>query len=178
VERELDLARRCQIPRTLGVALRAAARVAGEARKLDLLHEAVTVLTATPARLELARTYHDLGVASMHRGDKSGARGFLRRGLELAAACEAKVLVRRLRGRLHEVGGRVGRSARYGSGALAAGEERVSALAAQGLSNKEIAELLVVSLRTVEAHLTNAYRKLGIAGRSHLAAAMGNSPRT
>ncbi|MGW3008293.1 response regulator transcription factor [Streptomyces sp. NPDC001219] len=58
---------------------------------------------------------------------------------------------------------------------LTAGEERVSTLAAQGYSNKQIAELLVVSLRTVETHLTGAYRKLGISGRPHLAAAMAEA---
>lgn len=169
IEQELDLARQSRIPRALGVALRAAGRAAEGTRGLDLLGEAVSVLTATPARLDLARTLGDLGVALLRRDDRSGARNALQRGLELATGCGATALATRLRGLLHEAGGR---AARPGGNLLTPGEERVSALAVQGYSNKQIAELLVVSLRTVETHLTGAYRKFGIAGRHHLAAAM------
>ncbi|MEU9118787.1 AAA family ATPase [Streptomyces sp. NPDC048506] len=172
IDEELELARRCQIPRAIGVALRMAGKAATGARRLALLDEAVGVLTATPARLELSRALHDLGVASMHRGDTAGARRALRKGLVLATECGATVLATRLRQRLHDAGGRAGRD---GSGLLTPGEERVSTLAAQGHSNKEIAERLFVSLRTVETHLTGAYRKLGIAGRAQLAAAMTSS---
>ncbi len=173
LEQELDLARRCQIPRAVGVALRAAGQAAGATKGLDLLNEAVSVLSVTPARLELARALHDLGVASLRRGDTRAAREALRHGLSLAVDCGATRLAKAMRERLHDAGGRVGRSGK-GPGVLTPGQERVSALAAQGYSNKEIAELLVVSLRTVETHLTSAYRKLGIAGRSQLAAAIAD----
>lgn len=169
IEQELDLARQSRIPRALGVALRAAGRAAEGTRGPELLDEAVRVLTATPARLDLARTLGDLGVALLRRDDRSGARDALQRGLELATECGATALAGRLRGPLHEAGGR---AARPGGSLLTPGEERVSTLAVQGYSNKQIAELLVVSLRTVETHLTGAYRKLGIAGRHHLAAAL------
>ncbi|MFD5393180.1 ATP-binding protein [Streptomyces sp. NPDC127097] len=171
VEEELDLARQCRIPRAIGVALRMAGKAATGARRLALLDEAVEVLTPTPARLELSRALHDLGVASMHRGDTAGARSALRKGLVLATECGATVLATRLRQRLHDAGGRAGRDE---TGLLTPGEERVSTLAAQGHSNKEIAERLFVSLRTVEARLTGAYRKLGISRRSQLAAAMAS----
>ncbi|MGD3112339.1 AAA family ATPase [Streptomyces sp. YGL11-2] len=170
---ELDLARSCRIPRALGVALRASGTAIGGAQGLDLLAEAVSVLDATPARLELACALHDFGAALMRRDDKPGARQALRRGLDLAAGCGATTLAARLEQRLHLAGGRVGRPG--GIRVLTAGEERVSALAAQGYSNKEIAERLVVSLRTVETHLTGAYRKLGIPGRPYLAAAMAEA---
>ncbi|WP_433856031.1 ATP-binding protein [Streptomyces kronopolitis] len=169
IEQELDLARQSRIPRALGVALRAAGLAAQGARGPELLGEAVHVLTATPARLDLARTLGDLGVALLRRDERSGARDALQRGLELATACGATALAGRLRDPLHEAGGR---AARPGGSLLTPGEERVSTLAVQGHSNKQIAELLVVSLRTVETHLTGAYRKLGIAGRHHLAAAL------
>lgn len=171
-EQELDLARRCRIPRALGVALRVSGVATGGARGLDLLAEAVQVLGPTPARLELARALGDFGAALMHRDDKRGARRALRRGLDVAVACGATVLAARLEERLHLAGGRVGRAGAAGTGTLTAGEERVCTLAAQGYSNKQIAELLVVTLRTVETHLTGAYRKLRIAGRPYLAAAM------
>ncbi|BCK66716.1 LuxR family transcriptional regulator [Streptomyces libani subsp. rufus] len=174
-EQELDLARRCRLPRALGVALRAAGTAAAGSRGLDLLAEAVTVLRPTPARLELARACHDFGVALLRRDDKRGARRTLREGLDLAVGCGATVLATRLEEGLHLAGGRVARSGSQGIRGLTAGEERVGTLAAQGYSNKQIAELLVVSLRTVETHLTGAYRKLGITGRPHLAAAMAEA---
>ena len=49
-------------------------------------------------------------------------------------------------------------------------EQEIAGLAARGLSNRQIAERLVVSLRTVDNHLHNAYTKLGITHRSDLAA--------
>jgi DNA-binding NarL/FixJ family response regulator len=45
-------------------------------------------------------------------------------------------------------------------------------MAAEGLSNPEIAQSLFVTTKTVEAHLSNAYRKLDIAGRAELARAL------
>ncbi|QIK11126.1 helix-turn-helix transcriptional regulator [Streptomyces sp. ID38640] len=171
VEEELDLARRCEIPRAVGTALRMAGKVASGGQRIELLSEATSVLTATPARLELSCALHDLGGALLHRGDIAGARRTLRRGWTLAVGCGATALASRLRQRLRDAGGRAGK----GSGLLTPGEERVSALAAQGHSNKEIAERLVVSLRAVESHLTGAYRKLGITGRYELAAALAAS---
>ncbi|MHB6910362.1 LuxR C-terminal-related transcriptional regulator [Streptomyces sp. DB-54] len=123
----------------------------------------MSVLTPTPARLELARALHDLGAAMVHRRDMGGARRTLRQGLTLATACGATALAKHLRQTLYDAG-------RNSTGLLTPGEERVSALAAQGYANKEIAEQLFVSLRTVESHLTGIYRKLGISGRQQFAA--------
>ncbi|MEU8916210.1 LuxR C-terminal-related transcriptional regulator [Streptomyces nigrescens] len=169
LDEELDLARHCQIPRAVGVALRMAGKLASGAQRIELLDEAVSVLTATPARLELSRALHDLGAAKVHQGDMDGARKALRKGVTLATSCGATVLAKRMRQKLYDAGGRAGKNS---SGLLSPGEERVSALAAQGYGNKEIAERLFVSLRTVEAHLTGTYRKLGISGRNQLAAAV------
>jgi DNA-binding CsgD family transcriptional regulator len=55
-------------------------------------------------------------------------------------------------------------------GALTVSELRTAELAARGLSNKEIAGQLFVSVYTVEAHLSHAYAKLGIRTRAQLAA--------
>ncbi|MFI9332683.1 LuxR C-terminal-related transcriptional regulator [Kitasatospora sp. NPDC052868] len=60
--------------------------------------------------------------------------------------------------------------------ALTAHERRVAELAANGLSNREIAERLTVTQRTVEFHLTNVYRKLGISRRTQLHASLGGGP--
>lgn len=57
--------------------------------------------------------------------------------------------------------------------ALSVPERRAASLAARGLSNKDIAEELGVTVRTVELRLTKSYRKLGIGGRSQLPADVG-----
>jgi DNA-binding NarL/FixJ family response regulator len=56
-----------------------------------------------------------------------------------------------------------------GEGELTPAERRVAELAADGLSNKEIARDLVVTVRTVEEHLKNVYAKLGVRSRTQLA---------
>ncbi|ATZ28996.1 Putative HTH-type transcriptional regulator [Streptomyces lavendulae subsp. lavendulae] len=61
---------------------------------------------------------------------------------------------------------------RTGSGALTASERRIVEPAAAGRTNTEIAGLLHLARRTVETHLTSAYRKLGIRGRAELPAAL------
>ena len=53
---------------------------------------------------------------------------------------------------------------------LTSGERRVAALAAEGLTNREIADALFVTVHTVENHLSNVYRKLGVQTRAGLAA--------
>jgi DNA-binding NarL/FixJ family response regulator len=57
---------------------------------------------------------------------------------------------------------------------LTAREEEVLRLAAEGRSNAEIAETLVLSVRTIERHLSNAYLKLGITGRAARTAAVAS----
>ena len=65
-----------------------------------------------------------------------------------------------------------GRRAAPGGG-LTPGERRVAELVASGLSNKQVAEQLYVSIYTVEGHLSQAYAKLGIGSRTQLARALG-----
>jgi len=65
-----------------------------------------------------------------------------------------------------------GRRAAPGGG-LTPTEQRVADLVASGLSNKQVAEQLYLSVYTVEAHLSRAYAKLGIRSRTQLARALG-----
>jgi DNA-binding NarL/FixJ family response regulator len=53
-------------------------------------------------------------------------------------------------------------------GSLTPAEARVSRMAASGMKNREIAEALAVSIKAIEYHLANTYRKLGIRGRTEL----------
>ena len=59
-----------------------------------------------------------------------------------------------------------------GVDALSAQERRIATMATEGLGNREIAEALFLTRRTVEMHLTGAYRKLEVSGRGELAASL------
>jgi DNA-binding NarL/FixJ family response regulator len=73
---------------------------------------------------------------------------------------------------LRATGARPRRIALRGLESLTPSERRIAELAAHGPTNREIAQALFVTPRTVEVHLTNAYRKLGISSRSQLATAL------
>jgi DNA-binding CsgD family transcriptional regulator len=68
--------------------------------------------------------------------------------------------------------GRSRRDISTGRESLTARERQVAALAAQGMSNAEIAEALFVSVKTAEWHLRHAYEKLDVGSRSELSAAL------
>lgn len=169
---EVERARRWGAPRALGVALRAAAEVEGDA---ELLREAVDVLEGSFARLEHGRALADLGDAELASGDRTRARALLREALELAHVCGAAPLEERVLASLHAAGARPRRAVLRGPDALTPAERRVAELAAAGLSNRDVAERLFVTVRTVEYHLRNAYRKLGIDGRSKLDETLGDA---
>ncbi len=70
------------------------------------------------------------------------------------------------------MGVRARRTGRVGASGLTPREHRVSALAAEGKRNHEIARILFVTVKTVEWHLSQVYRKLGIASRDELREAL------
>jgi DNA-binding CsgD family transcriptional regulator len=96
----------------------------------------------------------------------------LHEGLDLAARCGANLLAGRAREELLAAGARPRRPALAGPDALTPAELRVAQHAAQDLSTREIAQHLFVTAKTVETHLTRAYRKLGISSRRELPAAL------
>jgi DNA-binding CsgD family transcriptional regulator len=165
---DLDLARRWGAASGIGVALRAAALVEGGPSCIERLGEAVELLAGSPERLAHATALTDLG-AGLRRGNRRReARDSLRAGMQLAGECGARPLVDRARTELRAAGGRS--SDPWGSGTqrLTASERRVAELAAEGLSNPEIAQALFVTRKTVETHLGSVYRKLDISGRGKL----------
>jgi ATP/maltotriose-dependent transcriptional regulator MalT len=166
---ELELACRFGAPRAIGIALRTLGVIGDD---LDALREAVDVLAASPARLEHARALADLGVALRHRRHIVEAREPLRHALDLAVQCDATALAERARTELQIAGARPRRPQLSGPDALTTNERRVAALAAAGRSNREIAQALYVSPKTVEKHLTAAYRKLGVGAREELPPAL------
>jgi DNA-binding CsgD family transcriptional regulator len=169
---EVARARAFGAPRGLGIALLAAGAVDQAASAEDALREAVEVLAASPARLEHAVALIALGSLLRRRRQRGEALPILRQGLDAAAACGADGLARDARGELQIAGARPRRERVRGPGSLTEGEKRVVLLAAEGATNTEIARQLVVSIRTVETHLTSAYRKLDIKGRAELAVAL------
>ena len=173
---ELELARAWGAPRTLGKALRSAGLVEGGEGGLALLEEAVAVLSDSPAQLERARALTELGAALRRANRRAPAREPLADGLELAQRCGADALADRARDELVATGARPRRVARSGVDALTPSERRVAQLAAAGQTNREIAQRLFVTAKTVQTHLSHAYQKLDIRSRSQLPAALKPVP--
>jgi DNA-binding CsgD family transcriptional regulator len=148
--------------------------VEGERAGIERLREAVAVLAESPARLEHARALVDLGAALRRARERREAREPLRRGLDLAHDCGALALVERARTELQAAGARPRRIQLTGVDALTPSERRIATMAAQGLTNREIAQALFVTLRTIETHLGHAYHKLGIRSREELRDALAH----
>lgn len=157
----------------LGAALTFAGEVSPAKRAVPLLSEACEVLADNPARLRYAHALVALGRALRQTGRRTDAREPLRQGLAAALSMRAQPLVRLARDELAASGARTRREAVTGPGALTPSERRVACLAVTGRTNASIAEELCVSLKTVETHLGQTYRKLAISGRSGLAQALG-----
>jgi DNA-binding CsgD family transcriptional regulator len=165
---EVELARQWGAPRALGKALRTAGLVEGGEAGLPLLREAAEVLEDSPAALEWARALTEHGAALRRANRRTEAREPLRLGLELAHSCGAKPLAQRAHTELLATGARPRRVVLSGLESLTPSERRVAAMGAEGMTNRDIAQALFVTPRTVEAHLSNAYRKLAISSRSQL----------
>ncbi len=168
---EVALARAFGAARALGIALRCHGIVAGGREGIELLEESVEVLDGSGARLEHARCLCELG-AALRRSRRRAATAPLRAALDLAARCGADALAARAREELRAAGARPRRDAMRGRDALTASELRIAKMAASGATNRQIAQSLFLTLRTVETHLTHAYRKLGIGSRAELAGAL------
>jgi DNA-binding CsgD family transcriptional regulator len=170
---DLELARGFGAAREIGLTLRAAGAAAGGDRGIELLREAVETLRESEATLELAHGLCDLGGALLEEGHRLAAREVLAEALDLAHRCRAERLEEVARERLVATGARPRRPSARGSDALTPRERRIAQMAASGLGNREIAEALFITTKTVETHLGRAYRKLEVAGRGGLADALG-----
>jgi DNA-binding CsgD family transcriptional regulator len=172
---ELDAARRWGAPGAIARTL----RMLGTVRQddgLELLQEAVAVAEASPARLEHAKALIALGAAVRRTNRRADAREPLAHGLELANRCGADALEETARTELYAAGGRPRRDALSGPESLTPSERRIADLAAEGHTNRDIAQTLYVTPRTVEGHLTSIYRKLGISTRNALSGALAGNP--
>lgn len=129
---------------------------------------ALEALGQVPAQLTRARALYTLGAARRRANARSEAKDLLLEALETATHTAAEPLVAAIREELAAAGVRPRRSERTGVAALTPSELRIVRLAAQGMTNPEIAQELFVSPKTVENHLGNAYSKLAVASRKEL----------
>ena len=166
----LSWARTWGTPGYLGQALTVSGLIRGGDEGMTQLQEAVAQLERSPARRELARSLVELGAALRRRGERKAARDPLRRALDLAAAGGLVATAQRAEEELRVTGAKLRRPESSGLDSLTPSERRIVELATDGASNPEIAQALFVTVKTVEMHLSNAYRKLGINSRRELAA--------
>ncbi len=171
---ELELARRFGAARPLGISLRSAGLATGGKPGLELLGQSVQVLRGSPAHFELAQSLVELGAALRRAAHSRAAREPLREGLELARSFGAVVLERRAHDELLATGAKPRRRDLTGLDSLTPSERRVAEMAASGKTNREIAQALFVTVKAVQWHLGNTYRKLEISGRGELPAALGS----
>ncbi|MFF3404252.1 AAA family ATPase [Streptomyces sp. NPDC002659] len=169
---DLRLARQWGAPRTIGRALRINGLLHNGTEQLDLLQQAITVLERSTARLEHAKALADYGAALRRAGHRRQARPPLHQALDLATRCGATPLADLARTELATAGGRPRHTALTGPDALTPSEHRIAELAASGTTNRQIAQTLYVTPKTVEVHLSSTYRKLGITTRTQLPAAL------
>jgi ATP/maltotriose-dependent transcriptional regulator MalT len=173
---EVELARAFGGQRTLGVALRAAGIVAGGPEGEALLREGLGWLERSGVSLERARALAELGVLVRAAGRRAEARSMLREALDVAHHAGAAPLADLAEAELRSTGAKPRRTALSGVEALTASERRVAELAGDGLTNREIAQALFVTMRTVEGHLTRVFAKLDLRSREELPASLG-APR-
>jgi DNA-binding CsgD family transcriptional regulator len=172
-DEELELARAFAAPRALAVALRAAALARGGRSGEALLRESLDALERSDGALERARVLTDLGALVRRGNRRREARELLREALDIATRAGARPLAARAETELRATGARPRRVVLAGVESLTASERRVAELAGEGMTNREIAQSLFVTARTVEGHLTSVFRKLSLDSRDQIPAAMG-----
>jgi DNA-binding CsgD family transcriptional regulator len=128
------------------------------------LERAVGKHERCPQPFELGRTLLALGAVQRRLKHRAAGRATLERALDLFDGLGAALWAEKAAAELARIPGRG-----PASGELTVTERRVAELVAEGLSNKEVAARLFVSVRAVEANLSKVYAKLGIRSRTELA---------
>jgi DNA-binding CsgD family transcriptional regulator len=127
--------------------------------------EALDLLRSVRLPLELAQAALVYGATLRRRGERRRARVVVAEAAQLAATCGSALLAGQARDEQARLGARRARGRSQG---LTDAEATVAVLASRGASNLEIADTLVVSVRTVETHLSKVYAKLGLQSRRQL----------
>lgn len=137
---------------------------------LEALEEAVARHATLGLPFERARTLLELGRLRRRRKEKRLARAAFEEAATAFRALDLPVWAAKVDAELARV------TTRQAPQGLSATEREIAELAAAGLTNRAIAERAFVSVHTVEANLSRAYRKLGIASRAQLARALDELP--
>ena len=169
---ELERCRAFGASGPLGTSLRTLGLIEPGVSGIGLLEQAVAHLQLSPARLEHALALLDLGAATRRAGRRADAREPLREALDLARACGADAIAVRAHDELVAAGARPRRDPTESRSSLTASELRVARMAAEGMTNREIAQALFLTENTIETHLRSVFRKLEIQSRSQLARAL------
>ncbi|NUR59620.1 MAG: helix-turn-helix transcriptional regulator, partial [Catenulispora sp.] len=168
-----ELGERMTRPTLVGIADRLDGGVLAARDDLDgavaALRRAVAAHEQSPLPLELGRSLLALGNVYRRRRAKSDAHPVLQRAVDLFTIAGAVPFAAQAQAELDRV-----QRSRTGD-ILTATESTVAELVAGGLSNREVAEQLVTSVRTVEGHLGAVYRKLGVRSRTELARLLASS---
>jgi DNA-binding NarL/FixJ family response regulator len=147
--------------------------VTGGSEGIELLGEATEILGGTRARLQHAEALLEYGAALRRANFRKDAREPLREALELAHRCGAVALEERARTELAATGARPRKAVFTGVESLTPSELRVARMAAEGMTNREIAQALTVTAKTVETHMRHVFQKLDVERRTELAGALG-----
>jgi DNA-binding CsgD family transcriptional regulator len=174
IDRGLELALRVGAPSGVARLRWIEGLLLGGSPGLDAMREAVCMLDASEPTLEHLRALVEFGAALRRANRRAEARAPLERARELATLRGANGLAARAADELRAAGARPRRIVLSGVQALTGSELRIAHLAAAGRSNRQIAEELFVTIKAVEFHLGNTYRKLAIQGRRELAAALSS----
>lgn len=139
-----------------------------------IIERALVHHTRLPQPFELGRTLLAQGQIERRARQRSPARDALIRALDLFDGLGAPRWAEKAAEELARI---PGRGRQEPATDLTETERRVAELVAEGLSNKEVAARLFISVRTVEANLSRAFAKLGLRSRTELAIRLGPSPR-
>ncbi|MET8426888.1 LuxR C-terminal-related transcriptional regulator [Nocardia sp. NPDC004860] len=161
-EDELAAARQWGAPGTVGAALHALGMARRDSRSITVLERSIELLELANTRYELIPALCDLGVLYAERDDLSRSRDVLRTVSDIAVGAKNKAWLNRVESVLPTIDGK------QDTARLTKQERKVAQLALEGHSNKAIAETMFLTVRTVEFHLSNVYRKLDITGRREL----------
>jgi len=168
IDEELAVATRFGLPIQTGQALRAQAALQDRTAAIATLEHAVDALEGTDAWLELARALCDLGSAMRRAQRRIACRPHLSRAAEIAARCGATVLEQHARAELGSSAMRRQETIHGRTDALTPTEHRIAAHAADGWTNKQIAERIGLTRATIAWHLRRIYAKLDIDSRDAL----------
>jgi len=174
VAEELADAEARGLVRCEGDALRAAGILEGGTNGIELLEQSLRCLDGADAPYERAQTLVELGAALRRRNQRVAAREPLAAGLELAHVCGAERLAARAVEELQASGARPRRQRVSGPDSLTSAETRVARMAADGMTNREIAQALFVTAKTVENQLGVVYRKLAVRSRDQLSGVLSS----